>query len=46
MTKNRTDGALVRISVPVTSTADQAYQQGLAFLQDLWPLLHDYMPEA
>jgi len=46
MTKNRTDGALVRISVPVSSTTDQAYEQGLAFLQDLWPLLHDYLPEA
>src|SRR6266705_606497 len=46
MTKNRTDGALVRISVPVSSTTDQAYEQGLAFLQDLWPLLQDYMPEA
>jgi len=46
ITKTRTDGALVRISVPVRSTADQAYEQGLAFLQDLWPLLQDYMPEA
>jgi len=46
MTKNRTDGALVRISVPVTSTADQAYQQGLAFLQDFWPVLQDYMPSS
>ncbi len=46
MTKNRTDGALVRISVPVTSTADQAYQQAVAFFQDIWPVLQDYMPEA
>ena len=46
MARNRTDGALVRISVPVSSTTDQAYHHGLAFLQDLWPLLQDYMPEA
>ena len=46
MTKNRTDGALVRISVPVTSTTEEAYQQAVAFLQDIWPVLQDYMPEA
>ena len=44
MTKNRTDGALVRISVPVTSTTEEAYQQGAAFLRDVWPLLSDFMP--
>lgn len=44
MTKNRTDGSLVRVSVPVIGTPDQAYQQGLAFLRDFWPVLQDYMP--
>lgn len=46
MTKNRTDGSLVRISVPVTTTADQAYEYGQAFLQGIWPLLSEYMPTA
>jgi EpsI family protein len=44
MTKNRTDGSLVRISVPVTTTTEDAYQYGLSFLRDAWPLLVDYMP--
>ena len=44
MTKNRTDGALVRISVPVANTTEEAYQLGLAILRDVWPLLVDFMP--
>lgn len=44
MTQNRTDGSLVRISVPVTTTTEDAYQYSLSFLRDLWPLLVDYMP--
>jgi EpsI family protein len=44
MTRHRTDGALVRLSVPVTTTAEEAYLHGLNFLHDLWPLLQDYMP--
>lgn len=44
MTQNRTDGSLVRISVPVTTTPEDAYQYSLKFLQDVWPLLLDYMP--
>lgn len=44
MTENRTDGSLVRISVPVTTTTEDAYQYALNFLRDAWPLLVDYMP--
>ena len=44
MTSNRTDGALVRLSVPVTATPDQAFRHALGFLQDLWPLLDDHLP--
>jgi EpsI family protein len=44
MTQNRTDGSLVRISVPVTTTMEDAYEHGLSFLRDTWPLLLDYMP--
>lgn len=46
MTRNRTDGALVRISLPVAGSAEDAYQEGLAFLQDLWPFLDEYLPGA
>ncbi len=46
MTKSRTDGALVRVSVPVVTSTEGAYQHGLAFIQDMWPLLNEYMPAA
>jgi EpsI family protein len=46
MTKNRTDGALVRISLPVAGSVEDTYQEGLAFLQDLWPILDEYLPDA
>lgn len=46
MTKNRTDGALVRLTVSVTTTPDSAYQHGLAFLHDLWPTLQEFMPSG
>ena len=44
ITKNRTHGALVRVSSPVTTTPEDAFQNGVAFVQDLWPLLHEYLP--
>jgi EpsI family protein len=44
VTKHRTDGALVRISVPVVTTSEAAYQHALHFLQDFWPLLPEYLP--
>lgn len=44
ITKNRTDGALVRLSVPVSTDVETAYRQGVAFLLDFWPLLLEYMP--
>ncbi|HRI39461.1 MAG TPA: EpsI family protein, partial [Nitrospira sp.] len=43
-TENRTDGALVRISVPVTTTVEAAQAHALLFLQDSWPLILDFMP--
>ena len=42
--KHRTDGALVRVSVPVMTTPDEAYRTALAFVTDIWPLLNDHMP--
>jgi hypothetical protein len=46
MTKNRSDGSLVRISVPVKDgTVQEAFDQGVEFLRDLWPILLEYMPD-
>ncbi|MEE9232988.1 MAG: exosortase C-terminal domain/associated protein EpsI, partial [Nitrospirales bacterium] len=44
--KNRTDGSLVRISVPVPNGAVQeAVDHGVAFLYDIWPSVLEYMPD-
>ena len=45
-TKHRSDGALVRISVPVTTTVEAAQAQARMFLQDSWPLIVDFMPAS
>ncbi len=46
MTKNRSDGSLVRISVPVKDgTVEEAFDQSVAFLHDLWPKLLEHMPD-
>ena len=44
MTQNRTDGALVKISVPVGQSSEQAFALGLAFLQEMFPLLSGHLP--
>lgn len=41
---NRTDGALVRITVPVTTTAEAAGEEAMRFLADLWPALNERLP--
>ena len=46
MTMNRTDGSLVRISIPVVNSPDEALARGLNFLGDMWPTLLDYMPDS
>ena len=43
---NRTDGSLVRVSIPVVKSPEAAYQQGLRFLQDVWPTLVEYLPSS
>ena len=46
MTKNRSDGSLVRISVPVKDgTVKEAYDHGVDFLHDIWPTLLEHMPD-
>jgi hypothetical protein len=45
MTKHRSDGSLVRISVPVQdATEEEAFEQAARFVQDLWPVLLKFMP--
>lgn len=45
MTMHRTDGSLVRISLPVGTSVEDAYREGLAFMQDAWPMLQEYLPD-
>jgi EpsI family protein len=43
-TRNRTDGALVRISTPVVGSEDEAYRHALKFLQAAWEPLGSHLP--
>jgi len=46
MTKNRSDGSLVRLSIPVKDgTVQEAFDQGVKFLHDFWPTLLEHMPD-
>lgn len=47
LTRGRTDGALVRVIMPLSpnETEAQARQDGLAFAQSLLPLLPHYLPD-
>ena len=46
MTKRRSDGSLVRISVPVLDGAEEeAFNHAVRFLEDMWPVLLDFMPD-
>ena len=45
ITKNRTDGSLVRVSIPVKTSPEAAYQHGIQFIQDVWPVLLEFMPD-
>jgi exosortase D (VPLPA-CTERM-specific) len=44
MTKNRTDGAMVRISTPIVGSEEEAYRHALAFLQASWAPLREHLP--
>ncbi len=41
---NRTDGALVRIIVPVGDSADDAEREAIDFVQSIFPMLSRYLP--
>ncbi len=44
MTRNRTDGALVRVSVPVGQSTEQAFAMGVEFMRATFPLLAGHLP--
>ena len=44
LTKNRTDGALVRINNAVTRDTEQALKEQTEFITLFFPLLEEYIP--
>ena len=44
ITKNRTDGALVRISTPIGDSVEAAFKKQVEFIQSTFPLLDPYLP--
>ena len=44
MTRNRTDGSLVRISTPIVGSEEDAYRHVLEFLQAAWKPLNEHLP--
>ena len=43
--KNRTDGALVRLSSPVQGGVQQTTDRLTGYVQALYPVLHEYLPD-
>jgi EpsI family protein len=43
--RNRTDGALVRLSSPVQGGVEQTTERLVAYVQALYPVLHEYLPD-
>ena len=41
---NRTDGAMVRIIVPIADSADDAEREAIDFVQSIFPMLSRYLP--
>lgn len=46
LTLRRSDGALVRLSSPVTDSVAKAEKDVLKFLQAAWPLMVEFLPDA
>ncbi len=42
--RNRTDGAMVRVISPILTTEEDAERHAIDFVQQLFPLLHAYLP--
>lgn len=42
---NRTDGALIRLTSPVTTTVEEASSRQVEYLRALWPSLKEFLPQ-
>ena len=42
--KQRTDGALVRLSCPVNSDVGRTWEHLVDFLKEFYPVLEEYLP--
>ena len=42
---NRTDGALIRLTSPVTTTVEEAWARQVDYLRALWPSLKEFLPQ-
>jgi EpsI family protein len=45
ITRNRTDGALIRITSPVVDSVDETFAYQVAYVQALYPRLKEFLPE-
>lgn len=45
ITRNRTDGALVRVAIPMKTGESAARTEGVRFVQSLYPQLNMYIPD-
>jgi len=43
-TRNRTDGALVRVSTPIVGSEEEAFQHAVAFVREAFPPLDEHLP--
>jgi EpsI family protein len=43
-TRNRTDGALVRVSTPIVGSEEEAFRHAVAFVQEAFPALGAHLP--
>jgi EpsI family protein len=45
LARNRTDGAIVRVMSPVSGSAQEVSERLVAYVQALYPVLGDYLPD-
>lgn len=43
--RNRTDGALVRVSSPIYGTVPETSDHLIKYIQAMYPILHEYLPD-
>jgi EpsI family protein len=45
ITRNRTDGALIRVNAPASSNPDKALEKLMEFIRSFYPVLSKFIPE-